>query len=202
MNGASEATEIGGIQSLYPSWSSLGSIVLFRRAGNHRGPESILSLVAEFGTEVLMLKRLGRGVTRPLHWREGGGVGGVQVGGLKWWRLLRIILLAAGYNGWGLSMTSPLSVIPLVADVNRGSGVVAFPTNRSGNTSPTSAVGFSPYLIYAWTCRLGLWPDVWSETFFWHYRGSFTDWRWWWNRKLCLCWAGLAPAREPSAPKL
>lgn len=42
---------------------------LFHRAGEHRGPESILSQprVASFDLEVLMLERLGRGVTRPLH---------------------------------------------------------------------------------------------------------------------------------------
>lgn len=89
MNGASEAAEICREPSLYPAApSSLGSIVLFPRAGKHRGPESILS-EAEFGMEVLMLKRLGRGVTRPLHW-EGGGRGGVHLGGLAWWRHSRV----------------------------------------------------------------------------------------------------------------
>lgn len=73
MNGASEAAEIHRESSLYPAASSsLGSIALFPRAGKHRGLESILS-EAEFGMEVLMLKRLGRGVTRPLHWGGWGG---------------------------------------------------------------------------------------------------------------------------------
>lgn len=88
MNGASEAAEICREPSLYPAASSsLGSIVLFPRAGKHRGPESILSDEAEFGMEVLMLKRLGRGVTRPLHW---GGGEKVHLGGLTWWRHSRV----------------------------------------------------------------------------------------------------------------
>lgn len=87
MNGASEAAERCREPSLYPAASSsLGSIVLFPRAGKHRGPESILP-EAEFGMEVLMLKRLGRGVTRPLHWGRGGEV---HVGGLTWWRHSRV----------------------------------------------------------------------------------------------------------------
>lgn len=43
-------------------------IVLFLRAGEHRGPESILFQPPCL--EVLMLERQGRGVTRPLHWKK------------------------------------------------------------------------------------------------------------------------------------
>lgn len=171
MNGGSEAAAIRTEQSLYPAaWSSLGFMVLSPQTG----PESILSLEAEFGMKVLMLKRLGRGVTRPLHWKKK-----VQVGG--------------GHN-----LTSLLAKLPLV-----DSSVVAFPANRSWNTSTDQRSRFFPVHtvdLRVWT-RVGLWSAVWSVTFVRRCRACFTECRWWWSRRLCSCWAGLVPAREPSAPK-
>lgn len=71
MNGCSEASGMCRKQRLYPAaWASFGPIVEFTRAGEHCDPESILCRVAAFGLEVLMLKKMGRGVTRPLHWKN------------------------------------------------------------------------------------------------------------------------------------
>lgn len=47
----------------------------------------------------------------------------------------------------------------------------------------------------------GLWSAVCSVTFIRRCRACCTGCHWWWNRRLCSCWAGLAPAKGPSAPK-
>lgn len=101
MNGGSEAAGMCRKQRLYPvAWASLGPIVESTRAGEHRDPESILCRVAAFGLEVLMLKKTGRGVTRPLHWKNNKCT----------WAWLR-----------GTSLVRKTSLAEVV---NRGSGVV------------------------------------------------------------------------------